>query len=247
MLKRATISLEYPEHFRKAIGFVREKEGYNYSITELMKPLQAIYLAHNNDYDIDALKNTAALLGTAFHFFMEHQEVENPEDYVMEKRYFKTIEDIVVSGQMDLYHKITRTLWDYKTSGMYKIGKIVKSGDLRKDAREWVIQTNCYRFLSGLRCDHIKVLAIVKDFKYGNNYGLDRPAIVIDLPKIKLDVVEKWLTKRVIKVKGVLKTGEYPECTPEETWGGIRCRDWCDVNVMCKQFKNSDKCWLVQH
>ena len=162
----------------------------------------------------------------------------------MEERFFKTIGGMVISGQMDLYNKSTKTLWDYKTTGMYKAAKAVKSSDPRKDCREWVIQTNCYRFLSGLQCDHIKILAIVKDFKYSNTYGIKQPAIVIELPKIKLSVIEEWLENRVKKIQQVIKTGKYPECTKEETWGGIRCKDWCDVSHLCSQYSGKNKCWL---
>ena len=67
MLKLARIDDEYPEAFRKAIGYIRKKEGYDYSITELSRPLQEIYLSSVNDYEIDALKNQLLLIRMPMH------------------------------------------------------------------------------------------------------------------------------------------------------------------------------------
>lgn len=237
LLKKANISDEYPEPFVKAITEIRTKKDYDFSVTELLKPLQAIYLAYTNDYEIDALNNTAALLGTGFHSLMEAQKLINPDDYIIEERFFKSICGMVISGQMDMLHKPTKTIWDYKTSGMYKISKALKSHDLKVDAKEWTIQTNCYNYLGDLNCEHIKVLAIVKDFKNNNTYGIPKPAVVIDVPVLKVATIKKWMEVKVGQIQKVLDTGQYPECTNNQMWNGIRCKDWCDVNMLCKQYQ----------
>ena len=238
MLKKINISDEYPEHFRKAIEQIRLKDGYDFSTTELLKPLQAIHLANKYDYEIDGLKNTAALLGTAFHFFMEHQKVHDESDYILEKRYFKKIGPYIISGQPDVYCKSQKTIWDYKTASMYKVAKIVNGGNILKDGRDWVVQTNAYKWLSEVDCKHIKIMAVIKDFKYRNHYKIKDPAIVIELPILTNKSIERWLVKRIDKIKNVLETGEYPECTDDEIWNGTFCRDWCDVNSVCEQFNS---------
>jgi len=242
LLKKAKLenSELFPEHFVKAITHVRVKDNYDFSVTEIVRPLQMIYLQRTNDYEIDALNGIKALMGTAFHAYMETQKVKNPDDYVMEKRVFKTIEGITISGQPDLYHKSARTLWDYKTTGMYRANMVLK-GDILKTEREWVIQTNCYRYMAELDCNKIKILAVVTDFRKNNNYGLDKPVIIIDLPTINNDSMEKWLIKRVKKIKETMDVGKYPECSEEETWGGKRCKDWCDVSSFCKQYRKTVK------
>ena len=249
MLKKINVSEEFPEPFRKALGFIRKREcvdyhtgqpaRYDFSITELLKPLQAIYLARKFDYEVDGLKNTAALMGTAFHHEMESQEIDNPDDYILEARFFKNIDDKVVSGQFDMYHKPTQILWDYKTAGMYKVGKALNSDNRAVDARDWFIQTNVYRYLSGLKCRKIKILAIPKDFKYNNYYKIKQPAVVIDIPLANLDSIERWLFKKVRKVSNMLETEQYPNCSEKDTWSGVFCKDWCDVNSVCDQYQDT--------
>lgn len=244
MLKKATLenSEKFPEPFVVAVEEIRAKKDYDFSVTEIVRPLQMIYLQQTNDYEVDAMNNVQAMMGTAFHYYMESQKtkLKDPDDYIMEQRYYKKIQGLVISGQADLYRKSNKVLWDYKTTSMYKVGKAL-SGNTLENSREWVIQTNCYRYMSNLECKKIMVLAIIKDFKKSNNYGLFKPAVVIELPLIKSESVEKWLDNRVKKIKDVLDTGKFPPCTDEDTWGGRRCKDWCDVNVFCKQCEEKAK------
>lgn len=239
MLKKIKASSEFPEPFLVAATHIRQKD-YGYSITELQRPLQMLYLQKHHDYEIEVENIIKALIGTAFHDFMEHQTLSDPNDYVVEERYYKEINGVMISGQIDMYHKSKQTLWDYKTSGMYKINKMLH-GELKVEAKDWMMQTNCYRFLSGLPCSSIKILAVMTDFKKNNTYRIKNNPVVFDIPLVKLDQIEKWLFNRVGKIKRMFETNKYPECTLEETWNGIRCKDWCEVSQFCSQNQKTSK------
>lgn len=73
------------------------------------------------------------------------------------------------------------------------------------------------------------------DYKKHNKYDIKYNPVVINLPLVKVDQIEKWMYNKVRSVKKVLETGVYPECTASETWNGIRCNDWCDVREFCTQ------------
>src|SRR3990167_4973840 len=104
MLKKIKASEEFPEQFLVAATHIRQRD-YGYSITELQRPLQMLYLQKYHDYEIEVEDIIKALVGTAFHHLMEHQAVSDPNDYIIEERYYKEINGVMVSGQMDMYHK----------------------------------------------------------------------------------------------------------------------------------------------
>jgi hypothetical protein len=91
------------------------------SVTTLIKPPQAyaIELQHKDELTEDASDRIWALLGQATHTILERAASTLGDDYLIEERFFATLEGMKVSGQCDVIQKPTKTVQDYKVTSAY--------------------------------------------------------------------------------------------------------------------------------
>ena len=204
------------------------KGDADFSATELLKPPQINRLFHEHEQDIseDVADVIYRVLGSGIHEVLE-KAYEGTEG-VLEERLFATIDDVTISGAVDLreFHKIM----DYKVTATYTI--------IRAEHESWEQQLNIYDWLAW-KNDHVvnelEVIAILRDWKKSQRFKANYPDQgVITLP------IEQWdhdrqeeFIRRMIK-----EQQEDPPryCTSEETWSGVRCKDWCNVSSFCKQY-----------
>ncbi|GAF95194.1 unnamed protein product, partial [marine sediment metagenome] len=83
------------------------------STTQLINGIRYILLTTTKDFYQSPQDMAFALLGTKFHASLEDDE------FIMEKK----CKSKNMTGTFDFYSPETKTLWDYKTSGGYKVKK----------------------------------------------------------------------------------------------------------------------------
>lgn len=206
-----------PDPVVRAVSFSnRDREGADYTITELIQPPRILALRRQHDAELseDASERIWALLGSASHEILRRSaaagivEQRTPVEFAVDGKRF------LISGQPD-YCVNDDVLWDYKLTKVYA----VKDGP----KREWEQQLNCYRWLLhhyGIEMKRLCIVVFFTDWsKREVRRNPDYPQLqtkVFNLARWDDATVVNFLQKR-IRVHEAAKR-QLPECTPEEMW-----------------------------
>lgn len=211
-----------------------------WSITTLVAPPQIVQLQrrHEDKTPKDPLDNTFILFGKAIHALLEREALLNDGNYhkryIIEERYYDTLDGVQISGQIDLYDIQTKTLWDFKVTSFW-----VEQFGIHD---EWKSQLNCYkRFLENedYKVDHLKIATIIRDVKRDANRIIIAPKKqinVFDVPIWSVAQTENYLKER-IKLHTLNKSlldDQLTPCTPDERW--IKSK-WAVINTKNLQSK----------
>ena len=181
-------------------------------IRELMK-------RHGDKVTEDCSDMVWSILGTATHAMIEEIAKADGENYVAEVRYYMQIEGKKLGGQIDLYDRRSKRLYDFKVTSVYKY--------LSGEREEWTCQANVNRLLcqrNGLEVNSASILLIAKDWrKFDAKTKPDYPpCAIIEIP-LEIWTEEKtlgYITER-IKLHDSAETqpdSKIPHCTPSERW-----------------------------
>ena len=194
-----------------------------FSITELIDAPQISRLQKQHEAEIteDISDLILALLGTSIHSILEHgSEIGD----ITERRFYTTVSDHVISGQVDRMELIGELggakqyrVEDYKTVKGTKL-VIDPEGD-----QSWHNQLNGYAFLArenGYEVEGLSVLAIVRDWAHASvrrNREFPKHAIVrVPIPLWSYEKQRKYITQCVAD-----HTSETVRpCTDLERWRG---------------------------
>ena len=136
------------------------KGASQYSVTELMSPPRIRRL---RDKYIDKIEQDVSdmlwsLLGSALHVVMERSITEG---YIMEERLFVNIDDVTISGQIDLQKETPDgyEIIDYKFTSAWAV---------MQDKIEWEQQLNVYKWLventTHRKVSKLQICALIRDF-----------------------------------------------------------------------------------
>lgn len=198
------------------------------SVTTLLKPPQAVAIerAHAEELTEDASDRIWALLGQAAHTILERAAATLGDEYVIEERFFATLEGVKVSGQCDIIHKPTKTVQDYKVTSAYAAKSAIAEGK-----SEWTLQLSMLAALArhaGHDVERGQIVAILKDWSRRTAEEEARKAasfgapcsypqanvILLDIPLMSNDETLTWMRERVRQFKAETP----PPCTDEERW-----------------------------
>jgi len=201
------------------------------SVTTLIKPPQAwaIEREHAAELAEDASDRIWALLGQATHTILERAAATLGEDYLIEQRFFATLEGMKVSGQCDIIHRPMKTVQDYKVTSAYAAKSAIAEGK-----SEWTLQLSMLAALarhSGHEVDKGQIVAILKDWSRRTAEDEARKAasvgapcsypqanvVVLDIPLMDNGETIEWMRARIRQFKAAAE-GEPPPCTDEERW-----------------------------
>lgn len=206
-----------PEPLVRAVTYSDyDKEGCDYSVSQLLRPARMAALEHLHKDEIteDASDRLWLLLGSAGHTVLERSAHKG----IVEERAIVEVEvdgkPFKVGGKLD-YGVSDTTLWDYKFTSVWA----AKEGP--RD--EWVQQLNIYRWLAGrygVAFDRLQIVAIFRDWsKPKASREPDYPQAqvkVFDLPLWRDDSTEQFIIDRIRAHEAAKVT--LPECSPEEMW-----------------------------
>ena len=122
----------------------------------------------------------------------------------------------------------------------------------KADLGDWEWQINCYRYMlekQGKEINNMYVQVTVRDggIQAARDRGVEHKIYLIDVPYIHNDhIEEKFSTKRDALLESI-KLNKLPEmCSEEETWGGKKCKSYCDARDICPYVKNKFKEHIYQ-
>jgi hypothetical protein len=203
-----------PEPLVKAIQFSdRDREGCDYTITELLQPARISQLRRIHEAEIteDASDRIWLLLGAAGHEVLRRSA---DKSRIVEERAIVEVDGFKVGGQID-YSEADNTIWDYKFTSVWA----AKEGP----KKEWIQQLNCYRWLAshyGVNIEKLQIVAIYRD------WSKSKASREQDFPQSQVEVfdIDVWTVYGTEAfIKGRIEIHEaarkyLPECTPDEMW-----------------------------
>jgi hypothetical protein len=201
------------------------------SVTTLIKPPQAVAIERKFSGEIseDASDRIWALLGQATHSILERAAQSLGPDYVVEERFFATVEGEKVSGQCDILHIPSKRLSDYKVTSAWAAKEALSGGK-----NEWTLQLSMLAVLAriaGYEVDSGEIVAILKDWsqskaseearrarQFGQQTDYPQANVVsILVPLMSDEETREWMRERV-RQHVAARNGEVIPCTDEERW-----------------------------
>ena len=196
------------------------KGSSNYSVTELMSPpkIRRLREQYDEEMEVDVTKLIASQLGTVMHGRLEEKEVEG---YINEERIYANINDVVISGQIDIQKQTPDgvVIIDYK---------FVKAWSVMQNKDEWVTQLNVYKWLvetvKRTKVCGLQICAIIKDYsQYSNQEGYpEAEAIMIDVPMWDAVKTESYVRERLEMHRDAKVSHDFGDelqaCSDEERW-----------------------------
>lgn len=204
---------------------------------------------------IHGTKGHARLEGFEDEFSLAEGKLEDPErgvtgifDVVETEDGKSILVDYKTSGSFKVAKALGFWVDTEETGEVYKSGKrkgeartrkILKRDDAHVDRWEWTLQLNNYRMMleaKGHRVDEIRIMCVVRD---GNTYiarsrGVFRNVYYFKIPFLNDKIVVEYFRAKRRDLLLALKQGywKYP-CSEQESWGGIRCKSYCEVAEHC--------------
>ena len=166
---------------------------------------------------------------------------------------YLNVGDQIISGQFDMFFKNEGLLVDIKTTSMFG-----------KPKPEWDKQLNVYAYmfkhyteleegspdLRELTVKGLKVITVARDWSRARAVKPNKvipPMAEVNIPLWSEEQQHDFIYNKLnmlgnLKSNIIQKTydeAQYnlPECSPEENWGGRRCKDYCAVSQFCEQWK----------
>lgn len=229
--------------YRAVINDPYTKGESDFSATGLLNPPRATVLLeqHKDTIEIDVSTRVATTIGQGVHSILER--AARPGD-IIEKRFFAPFkvdnEVYMVSAQVDIFEADSGTLSDWKTTKAYAFHK--KAGS----KFEYEAQMNIGAFLmraSGIDVKELRIIGLLKDWDYRK--AKEEPGYPpTEIMTMEIDMWSLEETEIFIKdrIKAIVQARiELPRCTSKESWGGNKCRQWCDAASVCSQYQESKK------
>jgi len=176
----------------------------SFGATTLLLPAQEIVLRRrfDNEMEQDVSDMISMLFGTAVHSILEkHQPGEFTEMYLKHQ-----IDDLFVSGKIDLYDEKAFEVIDYKTTNTNKI--------IYDDFADWRMQGLIYAWLlikNGHIVERLKFIALLKDWSkfkamYANgqdNYYPEAPVYVYEFKVHSEDLtfIDNYIRDKLTQIK----------------------------------------------
>jgi hypothetical protein len=231
----------------------REVVPGKYSVTEILKPLQAIKLSRDNGYYIDPVKAIYMINGTAVHKIIEDggRHISNLENHKMEEQFEEEIIDgYFLTGKPDYYNCVflegdEGILWDYKNIKVYPT-KLIKSASINKvswASEDYFAQLNIYKVFKYPTAKQLKLYCMVQGWTKRET-GIS-PIEQISVPVAPPADVRLWIKNRFHKIREMEMTGVIPLCLKgdylkyhtTENGSPTRCAEYCNARDFCPQAK----------
>lgn len=217
---RITNVFGLPEPLVQAVKNDKYSPGRSdYTTSQLAgTPARQLVLKKKHWMDIveDVSDRIYSLSGQSKHVVLERAaEFCEAYQFLAEERFYIERNGITIGGQIDLYDKKTKTLWDWKETSVYVAYHDVKP--------EWIAQGNVNKLLleeNGYEVQTISNIALYRDWKksqVGTKEGYpEHQVAMFALPVWTREEIEEFINRRVAEFEGAKK--ELPLCSEDERW-----------------------------
>ena len=203
--------VSFPTPFLRALNRDNYSKGHSQlSVTGLLSPPQRTWLGTFSTKVESGYSSFAALLGTAVHSVLEHHvDLTNGER--AEERFFHTILDTVVSGQIDFYEN--GTIFDYKVTGGTQ-------EEAKPDHRTQAQMNGFLASINGVPVSQVAVVYLQRDWSYLQstvNPAYPKSPFRVFLADYDAAGAEREFLTRIPEHLAAMAGSPRP-CTPDEQW-----------------------------
>lgn len=191
----------------------------DYTTTELIGPprIRVLMKRHYDEIEMDVMERVWSMSGSVRHHIFEMLARKRPERYIAEMRFYLDVGGKKVGGQIDLYDRHDRTLYDWKEVKVWKVQS--------NDFTEWEAQANINSLLcnnAGVYPERLVNIAIMKDWskskvRFTKGYPKE-PAKAITLRYWPWAETMEYLESRLAVHDAARDAKEPPLCSPKERW-----------------------------
>ena len=218
---KLTNKFNLPEPFVAAVSVDEYARGTaDFTTTELINPTRIVSLHRKHEVDIeeDVSERVWRLQGSAKHVVLERIAKTKPERYIVEERYTTVMPGgVTISGQIDLFDKLTKILYDWKDTSVWKF--------MIGNTEEWEQQANTNLYLmrqNGIHPEKLVNIAVLKDWKvrearFSRMKDYPKCAIhALEFPIWSVGEQQDFIMKRIkAHQEGMANP---PVCTKKERW-----------------------------
>lgn len=208
----------------------------SYSTTELPKSYKSVYLSRNYPFYVKPENLIPSTLGTSWH---EKVEKHANSRFLLEQPFETIINGVTFTGRCDIIDTRLKLLWDLKNIAFYPVEKML-DGDWEDSTYRY--QVNTYRHFIYPDAKEMWLSIAIRDWRKWmlKKHGVTRwPKIQV--PFVSLEDTMAYVTERITTHAEIQKTGNPPDCTPDEMWmkkdGPTFCLDYCGGAQNCDQFR----------
>lgn len=216
---------EYPPEILAGMNAVQEDRGESISVTSLLGCLRCIYLGRKEEFYAPPEDLYATFRGSIAHYVVQKHSLP---DCVVEKRFFKTIGGIKITGKPDLIVPSIGLLRDYKTCK--EVPRSYKGGSQPYTNHNQQLQL--YRWLVAEEFEIKKLDVVYMDMSQFKTCEVKR--IWTD------DEVEEFLLPRATVLRNAFQKGMIPK-VHEEYPTYWQCGGYCSVSKQCSKLWQEGK------
>lgn len=208
-----------------------------FSTTQLLNGTRYSYLTITKEYAQSPDNYAFALLGTRHHKKLE--SVAKRLEMTAEKYLdgdIKGILDLLVEDGKGGYE-----LWDYKTSGSYKIANALGLTREAVHIQDWELQLNNYRIeleRLGLPISRMVIQATARDGGTftARRYGIFKNIHLIEIKRLDDELVIGYFAdKKATLQRHLTEKALPPMCSYDERWANNKCLRYCPVVEFCPE------------
>jgi len=195
-----------------------EKGDCDYSITELLSPVQLTVLRKHHAKTItqDPAHMLASRIGTAIHQSIHEAWKRSGARGVSEERFYFTLDGATIGFSPDFIDD-QGVVHDWKSTKIW--------GVLDGAKPDWTEQLRAYDYgLASIGIDATALVdwAVILDHSPNKVEELPYPIVRFDIPRVPHEVTEAFLQDRLNRVReaeaALASGGLIPECTSDERW-----------------------------
>ena len=202
----------------------------DFSVTTLLKPPYQVQLQrqHHDEITEDVMDRAYSIRGQGVHSVLER--IPSTLPVMREVRLYATIHGVTISGQLDVYDFERKEISDYK--------EISASGVIYGKP-EHEQQLNMLAYLArqyGLEVRGLYNVLFVRDWMGSGDKrkGYPKTPIIVKARRVwGLDEINEFLAGRI--AAHTTPAEQMSRC--DETWGGRRCKNYCNVSQFCRWLK----------
>ena len=235
------------------------------TVTQLLNGTREEYLKITQGFAVDPQALIPAFFGSAFHnllenssderFIRERRLVDPTNSYSGQFDCYDTEEQILYD---------TKTYGSFKAAQVLGIEKIrvpvvddvtgepvlTKTGRVKhancfvngvRLKRDATLQLNAYRLMLEFRGCPVKEMRLEVFVRDGgtwiaNDRGVDRNSFLVKINRVDDHRLQSFLLEKASRLRDALDKNKMPPpCRPVETWGGLKCKSFCNVRQFCER------------
>ena len=203
-------------------------KGGHYSVTDLLNPPRIVQLLkrYKDKLPPQGIEDMVATFqGNAWHAFFEKNlraAASKPEwrnRFLVESKFWERVEGRKITGKLDCYDALTKTLYDFKVTSTFKA--------IFGDYTDWEIQLNAYAWFLKMNNFEVERIHIVCIHPAWNKFEMMRDPKYprkqiheIPLRVWPFEEQEEFIKARVRAMRDseTAPDDELPECTDKDMW-----------------------------